>query len=327
MRARSKTTFFDIKMWVTFLIALDIFLAWYLTHLILSPFAPVFQYAQYVLSCALPAELVQIILLAPNVLLVALYYMLPRLSKNDAFKNLQVWSYFRRNFQVEHVHRKVKSGEQVIYAVCPHGMHGEAAILHFVLNPLYNHVVPVATSLLFYIPIVREFASLAGAVPANSADISCLLDHGESVLLLPEGLRSVLYAEQDLRVLKGETNGDSAPRKGFIRVARTSKNHKTLKIVPVWMHGVDSMYTVYRPLVWLQRLVLRTYRYPWPIVDFGNALGFWPRTDEQITVYFGKPIAVGTREVDDVFAEFVESIEYLRAKGLADNRNSAQSPP
>jgi hypothetical protein len=87
------------------------------------------------------------------------------------------------------------------------------------------------------------------------------------------------------------------------------------------------MYTVYRPLVWLQRLVLRTYRYPWPIVDFGNALGFWPRTDEQITVYFGKPIAVGTREVDDVFAEFVESIEYLRAKGLADNRNSAQSPP
>jgi 1-acyl-sn-glycerol-3-phosphate acyltransferase len=309
-------------MWVTLLLALDVFLFWYL-----SPFAPIFQYVRPLLLDILPNELVQVILLLPNVLLVALYYMLPRLSKNNAFKNLHVWSYFRQNFRREQIGRKPKPGEQVIYAVCPHGIHGEAPILYFVLNPIFNHVVPIATSLLFYIPIVREFASLAGAVPANSADISRLLDRGESILLLPEGLRSVLYAEQDLRVLKGETNGDSAPRKGFIRLARTCSNHKTLKIVPVWMQGVQDMYTVYRPFVWLQRLVLKTYRYPWPILDFGNWLGFWPRTDKPVTVYFGKPITVGMREVDDIFAEFVESIDSLRATGSVDSQSSARSRP
>jgi len=216
--------------------------------------------------------------------------------------------------------------QQVIYAICPHGIHGEATILYFVLNKLFNTVIIVATSVLFYIPIIREFAALGGAVPANTATISHLLDEGRSIMLLPEGLRGALYAENDLRVLKGHTDGDSEPRKGFIRLALTSKNHKTLKIVPVWMHGVEHMYTVFRPIVWLQRLILKNYRYPWPLLNWG--VGFWPRTDKPITVYFGEPISLIGKEVDDVFGEFVKSMENLRSKGLADSQgNDNYSPP
>lgn len=310
---------FFTKMWVSLIIALDFLIAWYVTHWMLYPLEGWISLArEWLIYLHCPSDLIPILLLLPNILLCAVYYMLPKLPKSDTFKSWSGWAYFRRNFKVVGADQPAKT--QVIYAICPHGMHGEATIIYFVLNAVYRHVVPVATSLLFYIPIVRELASLGGARPANSADISNLLDDGKSILLLPEGLRSVLYEAQDLRVLKGLTNGESQPRKGFIRLARTSKNHQTLKIVPVWMEGVSDMYTVFRPCVWLQKLLLKTYRYPWPILDYG--VGFLPRTDKPVTVYFGKPIMVGSREVDDIFQEFVDSMESLRSKGLAGSQSN-----
>ena len=254
------------------------------------------------------------------VYIVILYCLLPRLPKSTWFKGLGVWAYFRRNMSVARLPDNVG---QVIYAICPHGMYGEAATIYFVLNSVYSHVTPIATSILFYIPIVREFASLAGAVPANRDDIADILDQGQSIMLLPEGMRGTLYETgQDLRVLKGETNGDSKPRKGFIRVALASKHKKTLKIVPVWMSGVDKMYSVWR-IQWIQRLTLRFFYYPWPLLNWG--CGFLPRTDREVKIYFGDPISLEGKDVDQVFDEYVMAMKSLSSMDSGGNQNNAQN--
>lgn len=324
-------------MWLTLILALDVFLAWWLTSLIISltcRVIPFLDIARSILETFhLPPGFITLVLFLPNLLLLGLYLMWS-LPQSNAFKAWSGWEGFRRNM---YSHGVSVHTNQVIYAICPHGMHGEATIAWFVLNRLYLDVVPIATSLLFWIPIVREFAALAGAVPAKTAVISRLLDEGKSILLLPEGIRGALYPEKPLAVLQGFTEGESDPRKGFIRLALTNKNHRTLKIVPVWMEGVEKMYSrilFTHPFQgWLQRILLKNWLYPWPLLIWGHRLlGFWPRTDSPLHIFFGEPISLVTpggasREVDQVFAEYVEAMKGLCAKGSTYNPGSVQSRP
>ena len=154
---------------------------------------------------------------------------------------------------------------------------------------------------------------MGGAVPATSHMIGKLLDENKSILMIPEGLRGALHPP-DLSVLKG-IPGESEPRKGFIKIAIASANHKTLRIVPVFMEGVDKMYNTYHLFPWLQKLLLKNYYYPWPLLNFGLYGSFWPK-DVPITVHFGEPIKLVdeeniVREVDDVYNEFITKMGKL----------------
>lgn len=283
-------------MWLTAIVALDFFVFWWLTDLIVSqfPIRPIIQW--------LPRGFVTLLLYLPNAILVALYFIIVVLPPSRSFRSWSFWDFLRKTVTVtgQPLHK-----EQVIYAVCPHGVHGEGAILYFVLNSVYLHVVPVATSLLFYIPICREFMQLAGAVPANAHDIVELLDAGKSILMMPEGLRGLL--NRDLSVLQR--------RKGFIRLARTNQNHGQLSIVPVYIAGTHEMYTTYNVWPWMQGLLLKHFYYPWPILNWGS-FGFWPRTNHPIQVRFGEPIKVGNREVDEIHEEFIASFQGLRGQSM-----------
>ncbi len=205
--------------------------------------------------------------------------------------------------------------KQVVYAVCPHGIHAEVVAFCFTLNRLFDGVVTIATSLLFWIPIVRECACLAGAMPANTATICAQLDGNKSIILVPEGLRGALHLTNTVAVLRG-IPGENEPRKGFIRCALSSKNHKTISIVPVYTKGADTLYSTYYPFPWLQKRLLTKFYYPYPLITFGWYGTFIPKA-RPIKICYGLPIplvdasGLHAREVNDVHEEYCQSIEAL----------------
>lgn len=299
-------------MWFTIIIFIVSFLLWFITNFIITTlFGNYFVVFRRIMEeFYVPEGFIILASFLPNIVLVGFYFMTTKLQKNNTFKCWEGWKGFRKNFKSineTYLHDK----EQVIYAVSPHGIHGEAVILYFVLNELYEKVEVIASSLLFYIPIIREFAYLSGSVPANTSVIGKVLDDKKSILLIPEGLRGALHPNSDFAVLKGIPD-ECDPRKGFIKTAISSSNHKTIKIVPIYMEGVEEMYTTYHLFPWLQKIILRNYYYPWFMLNFGYYGSFWPK-DVPIVVKFGKSVPLidkngNIREVDDVFNEFIKNI-------------------
>lgn len=324
-------------MWFTATLALGVFLLWICTSILLSAsyvmctrvigLTPYLFELPFVVMRRLhvPDGFIALVSFLPNAALVIVYFAF-RPQENLAFKHWDGWNYFRTTFfPISMVnYKKPASNVIVIYAVAPHGVFPVATIFQIILNPLFDYVTVAVTSLLFWIPIVREFASLAGCIPANSVDIVAHLDKGHSVLVTPEGMRAILhYNEPDgvSRVLKG-ISGESEPRKGFIRCAVGSCNHARIQIVPIYSHGERDLYTVFNgfgPLRWLQRRLLSTYRYPWPVLAFGWWGAFWPRP-LPLAMHFGEPISLmcgdALRDVDDIHKEFCNKMEVLMKQAL-----------
>lgn len=287
------------------------FLAWIITNSILRLIRfPTHLIESILREFYIPEGFITLATYLPNLLLLGLYFT-QNLKKSKAFKCWSGWKQDNTIVGTPDLHER----EQVIYAVAPHGIHGEAVILNFALNPLYESVAIIATSILFYIPICREFYGLGGAVPGTSAQISKLLDSSKSILIVPEGMRGAIHPNNSLGVLKG-IPGECEPRKGFIRCAVASRNHKSLVIVPVWMEGVDKMYTSFNIFPWLQKLILKNYYYPFPLLNFGWYGTFWPKP-VKLTIKFGEPIKLvdelgAVREVDDIFNEFINKMSNLQ---------------
>lgn len=314
-------------MWYTFLIILGIFLAWFITNGILSltmtfliifcKFPPyTFQIPILVMQyLKIPSGFITLISYLTNFLLVGLYYMY-RLPESPEFKFWSGWNYMReKHFSIKTTGVQVYENQQVIYAVAPHGCYGESVMFYFTLHALYKNVVTISTSLLFWIPIVREFACLGGAVPANTADIAHQLDSGKSIVMLPEGIRGVIHLDDPLAVIKG-IPGECDPREGFIKCAVTSKKHKDIQIVPVFAKNANKLYYVvsHPALMWLQKKFLKQWYYPWPVINFGWYGTFWPKA-VPITIHFGKPISLikkngggDIREVSDIHKEYCDEI-------------------
>jgi len=302
-------------MWFTITAALGAFLLWAVTSIVLyfTPPVPV----SLLQRMHIPTGFIALIMFLPHALLAGVYFMY-RPRESVAFKHWSGWAYFRNTFfPIKMINNKPYEREYIIlYAVVPHGIFPVSVMFGIILNPAFGHVTVAVTSLLFWIPIARELTCLAGCAPANTADIIGLLDRGRSVLVTPEGMRAALhYNEPDgvMRVLRG-IPGESAPRKGFIRCATGSTNHARIRIVPVYCEGELELYTVWNVFPWLQRTLLLTYRYPWPVLAFGWWGTPWPKP-RPLTLHFGEPISLmcgdAMRDVDDVHKEYCSAVDAL----------------
>ena len=326
-------------MWYTLVIILDIFLAWLITNSLISLFQwcfPFFPYALPVLIMNrfhIPSGFISLTMYLPNALLVGLYFMV-KLPKSRAFCHWKGWEYMRRvHFSKdrrgppygragvdgalsdgayalsERAHWPHLQGRQVIYAIAPHAIFAESVTFLFTLNPLFEGCTTIATSLLFWIPIVREFACLAGVVAANTANIAHELDAGRSIIMLPEGMRGALHVNEPngvMHVLEG--TAESEPRKGFIRCAIAS--NRDVCIVPVYNKGAEKTYTTFHIFPWFQKMMLKNYMYPWPIFCFGWYGSFWPKP-VPIKVMVGKPIECKGKSVDEVHALYCKAMREL----------------
>lgn len=343
-RGSAKNRCANFCMWYTLVIILDIFLAWLITNSLISLFQwcfPFFPYAFPTIimrSFHIPEGFIHLALYLPNALLVGLYYMF-RLPKCNAFRHWHGWEYMRREYFKYEVKApppppsggagakngniETRQGEfqwphlksQVIYAVAPHAIYAESVTFFFTLNKQFDKVTTIATSLLFWIPIVREFACLAGAVSATSANIAHEFEQGKSIVMLPEGIRSAMHVNDPngmSKVLRG-IGGENEPRKGFIRLALSmADKDRIISIVPVYNAGAEKTYTTYNVFPWLQRRMMRNYMYPFPIFNVGWYGSFWPKA-VKITIHVGKPIVCSKdKSVDDIHEEYCSAMEALQ---------------
>lgn len=253
---------------------------------------------------------------APVAALMVLYYLLPPPGRADWFRHARVWHWMRtshnpitwKDARGEKLEAFPHSDQTVLYAVAPHSMYAEHVTLGMALNPAFEEVRVVCTSLLWRIPIARECASLAGCVPANMVDIMRELDVGHSVVLVPEGMRGALHRGRSLEVLRG-IEGECGPRHGFIRAALTAA--KPCVIVPVYVHGTEELYVGFNPWPWLQRVMLARFMYPWPMVHWGWWGSFLPRA-APLEFRVGDPIKP-EGSVEALHESFCTAMEKLAA--------------
>jgi 1-acyl-sn-glycerol-3-phosphate acyltransferase len=170
---------------------------------------------------------------------------------------------------------------QVMYVAWPHGMYGEGVSMVLLTSDAWSDVLPVCSSVLFSIPIAREFASLWGAVPANAHDMKAALRAGHSLLIFPEGMRGALGAHPRELLAK---------RKGYIRVAQDARPSAPLVFVTLQVHHAEPAYSVVPFARPLQLLSIKWLRYPWPVIHWGWGYSFLPRR-QQYTFLLGPPIS------------------------------------
>ena len=97
------------------------------------------------------------------------------------------------------------------------------------------------------LPFIGDFAAQTGSILGDRQNCSFLIDHGESILVFPEGARGISKNSIDFYQLRHFSEG-------FYRIALQKKT----PILPVCVVGAEEMY----PLVFHSRKLARYLRLP-----------------------------------------------------------------
>lgn len=296
-------------MWFAGLLLLDLYLLWWLSNAVF--FLLSFLFAPYVLSLPrhvlekayVPADFVTLLSFWPMLVIAMLYFLFVKLPESKWLRFSPLWTYVRRHqFQLEAEQQGTLSHDdvQTIYAIVPHHTYAEAFYLCMVLNRQFQDVVPLVTSLLFWIPVCREIAQLVGARPITESQMQLTLDEGSSIMCVPEGMRGAIESD----VLH------TTPRLGFIRVAQRCKN--LVVIVPVYIEGAHRVSSTYNLFPSFQRRMLSQFYYPFPMLAFGWYGTFWPKSTP-LKVHYGAPIVVDcAKSTQELYTAFTTSIEAMK---------------
>jgi hypothetical protein len=233
---------------------------------------------------------------------VAVYWIwVPR--ESAAFRSWWGWDYLRDTyfpFSVKgpgaHLLLNPDAKQQYMFGIHPHGVYSVSSIVYFGCNSKLLHVKPVGTSVLFLLPIIKEFVALGGCIRANRSDILSSLACGDSVVLCPGGLRELPGLDEE-RVAR---DGGFVRREGFAKIAKSTR----VQMVPIYAHGEDDLYGVYLPWPWMQRLMLSWIWYCPPVLSWGNRwVPFWPK---------GRPVELRVGRPTDCVEDFYRQLAELR---------------
>ena len=278
--------------WVFCFLGINIFV------LIIFPYA-FYDIVAWYFSNYIGVSFIFHITLAIHMLTLLLYLQwVPKESK--WFRTLPVWQWFRKHyfgFRIIDPHKSMETQSSRIYAVHPHGLYPMTIISYFANNANLLHIKPVATSLLFRVPLVKEVSGLAGVIPANRVDILTTLQCGDSVVMCPGGIRETF---KDPIVVK---------REGFIKISRATNT----PIVPVWSPTENALYKVWIPFPRIQGWLLSIFLYPCGVFAFGAWwMPFLPKVPKEMPLYIGKTLYPENYEtVDEMVKAFYEELEKL----------------
>ncbi|KAL3910889.1 MAG: hypothetical protein SGARI_001911 [Bacillariaceae sp.] len=129
---------------------------------------------------------------------------------------------------------------QYIIAVFPHGTAADYRIamdgvLDQVFPRIYTKIRTLGASVLFLIPVVREFFLWTSGIDARRSVAEHALDKGCSLLVLPGG-----EAEQ-IRTVYQKEKVFLKSRKGFLKLAM----RKGVPVIPVYVFGASDYYRTY----------------------------------------------------------------------------------
>jgi 1-acyl-sn-glycerol-3-phosphate acyltransferase len=208
---------------------------------------------------------------------------------------------------------KKEATPQFLFAVFPHGSNVDYRLLmEGMLYETLPHLAPnirtLAATVIFRLPLVREFALWTGCIDASRAVASKALRAGRSILVLPGG-----EAEQ-IRTVHGKEKVYLQRRKGFIKIAL----RHGVPIVPVYVFGASDYYhTVflgYGLRLWLMKQTGICFTLAFGL--YGSILCPMP---VGTTIVFGKPLdftlkeagAPSDKEVVDAHQQFCRAIGEL----------------
>jgi hypothetical protein len=168
------------------------------------------------------SDLVYHLLIMIHGIAIVLYLQwIPR--ESTFFRSHPAWEWFRKDyfsFKVYDPHKVLEDKEtQYIVAIHPHGVYSSTLDLYFALNPEMIRYKAVATSILFKIPLLKELAGMAGAIPANRSDMLTALSCRDSLALCPGGVREA-----------GNVGNQIVKRMGFLKISMHAQVRKNVFI-------------------------------------------------------------------------------------------------
>ena len=160
---------------------------------------------------------------------------------------------------------------------------------------------------MFRVPGAREICLWMGAVDASRKSADYVLQQGLSVIVYPGGSKELFNTDPTSKknklVLK--------ERKGFIKLAI----RHGADLVPTFVFGEKSMYSMWRPPRRLWKWLLKVLRIP--LIVFWGRFGTWMPYRKPLAIVYGKPLEVqqegnpSDEQVERLHQAFMESINTL----------------
>jgi 1-acyl-sn-glycerol-3-phosphate acyltransferase len=216
--------------------------------------------------------------------------------RHDFSQHFFVFRAMRRFLQIEirEPPTELKTAEQApnaqfVLAMFPHAVWSDYhasmdGMWHTVFPNIYGNIRTLGASVLFRLPLVREWTLWTGGIDARRSVAEQALDRGRTILVRPGG-----EAEQ-LRTTRGREIVYLQHRKGFIRLAM----QKQVPVVPTYVFGASDYHYTWGGMFALREWIQKRFGVCLPI-----AFGYWGSLcplPVRTTVVFGKPLSFEMKE-------------------------------
>jgi 2-acylglycerol O-acyltransferase 2 len=202
---------------------------------------------------------------------------------------------------------------QFVFGVFPHGSNADYRILmdgmlYDTFPKLAPNIRTLAATVLFRIPLIREFALWTSCIDASRAVADRALTAGRSILVMPGG-----EAEQ-IRTVYAREKVYLQRRKGFIKIAL----RHGVPVVPVYVFGVSDYYHTSSFCYGLRLWLVKNMGICIPLA-FGLYGSMMCPLAVETTIVFGKPLhftvkevgAPSDKEVADAHQQFCDALREL----------------
>jgi 2-acylglycerol O-acyltransferase 2 len=164
--------------------------------------------------------------------------------------------------------------------------------------------------LLFNIPVLGEFYTVANARPVDRRSLDSIMGKGATIAVQPGGMKEQASSRDD------QEQAFFPAKLGFVRLAI---QHGT-PLMPLYIFGENQLYRRVPGMEWFTQGLYKTTGIMLPIVTAKWGLpqaGLLPRATD-IHVRYGKPVDVGAAEaepsdarVEEVFTRYLAELQWV----------------